>query len=305
MIYKRIDETIGRTPVVKLGKLPSDYADVYVKIEFFNPGGSVKDRIALKMIDAAEQSGEIKPGDVIVEPTSGNTGIGVAMIGAARGYKVILVMPETMSIERRKILKAYGATLILTPGEKGMKGAIEKATELEKKEGYFMLRQFENNNNVKAHEETTALELLEDFKDGFDAFVAGVGTGGTITGVGNILKKQFPNLYFVAVEPFDSPVLSGGTPGPHKLQGIGAGFIPQILNTKIYDEVISVSTDNAFDTARKIAKEYGILIGGSSGAAIYAALNVAKRLGKGKKVVVIAPDNGERYLTTPLYELGE
>lgn len=305
MIYKSIDELIGNTPVIKLDMLPEDYADVYVKLEYFNPGGSVKDRIALKMIDAAEANGELKPGDTIVEPTSGNTGIGVAMVGAARGYNVVVVMPETMSIERRKIMKAFGASIVLTEGAKGMNGAIEKAQELVAENGYFMLKQFENNNNTKAHEETTAKELLNDFPNGFDAFVAGVGTGGTITGVGNVLKKQFPNMHFVAVEPIDSPVLSGGKPGPHKIQGIGAGFIPKILNTQIYNEVMQVVTDDAFDMARHLAREYGILIGGSSGAAVYAAFQVAKRLGKGKSVVVIAPDNGERYLSTPLFDLGE
>ncbi len=305
MIVNSIDELIGRTPCVKLNKLTEDYADVYVKLEYFNPSGSVKDRIALKMIEAAENSGELKKGSTIVEPTSGNTGIGAAMVGAAKGYKVVIVMPETMSIERRKIMKAFGAELILTEGSKGMKGAIEKCEELVKEKGYFMLKQFDNLNNVKAHEETTALELLEDFKDGFDAFIAGVGTGGTITGVGNILKKQFPNIHFVAVEPADSPVLSGGKPGPHKIQGLGAGFIPSILNTKIYDEVIQVSIDDSYQTSRFLAKEYGILVGISSGANVYTALQVAKKLGKGKKVVVIAPDNGERYLSTPLYDFGE
>lgn len=305
MIYKSIDELIGNTPVIKLDMLPEDYADVYVKLEYFNPGSSVKDRIALKMIDVAEANGELKPGDTIVEPTSGNTGIGVAMVGAARGYNVVVVMPETMSIERRKIMKAFGGSIVLTEGAKGMNGAIEKAQELVAENGCFMLKQFENNNNTKAHEETTAKELLNDFPNGFDAFVAGVGTGGTITGVGNVLKKQFPNMHFVAVEPIDSPVLSGGKPGPHKIQGIGAGFIPKILNTQIYNEVMQVVTDDAFDMVRHLAREYGILIGGSSGAAVYAAFQVAKRLGKGKSVVVIAPDNGERYLSTPLFDLGE
>lgn len=305
MIYNSIDELVGKTPIVKLAKLPDGYADVFVKLEFFNPGGSVKDRIALKMIEEAEKNGEIKPGDTIIEPTSGNTGIGVCMIGAARGYKVILVMPETMSLERRKLMRAYGATIILTEGSKGMKGAIEKAENLAKEKSYFTLKQFENNNNVLAHEETTALELLEDFPQGFDAFVAGVGTGGTIIGVGNVIKTGFPGIQFVAVEPVDSPVLSGGKPGPHKIQGIGAGFIPKILNPDMYDEVIQVSNDDAFNTSRQLARDYGILIGGSSGAAIHAALQVARKLGKGRKVVVIAPDNGERYLSTTLYEVGE
>ncbi|MDF2700937.1 MAG: cysteine synthase [Haloplasmataceae bacterium] len=305
MIYSSIDKTIGNTPIIKLDNLPVDYADVFVKLEFFNPGGSVKDRIALKMITAAEENGEIKPGDTIIEPTSGNTGIGVAMIGAAKGYRIVLCMPETMSIERRKILKAFGAELVLTEGPKGMKGAIAKAEELQKEYGYFMLKQFDNNNNVKAHEETTALELLNDFPDGFDAFVSGVGTGGTITGVGNVVKQKYPNIHFIAVEPVDSPVLSGGKPGPHKIQGIGAGFVPSILNPKVYDEIFHVTTENAFNIARKLAKEYGILVGISSGAAVFAALETAKKIGKGKKVVVIAPDNGERYLSTALFEVGE
>ncbi len=304
MIVNQIDQLIGNTPIVKLNKLPNEYADVYVKLEYFNPGGSVKDRIALKMIEAAEESGKIKLGDTLIEPTSGNTGIGVAMVGAARGYKVIIVMPDTMSMERQKIMKAYGAELVLTEGAKGMKGAIDKAEQLAKENGYYILRQFENENNVKAHEETTAKELLNDFKEGFDVFVAGVGTGGTITGVGNILKKKYP-IHFVAVEPIDSPVLSGGKPGPHKIQGIGAGFIPKVLDIDIYDEVMRVSLDDAFQTARKLAKEYGLLIGGSSGASVYAAIQVAKKLGKGKRVVVMAPDNGERYLSTTLYEVGE
>jgi len=304
MIVNRIDELIGRTPIVKLNKLPDDYADIYVKLEYFNPGGSVKDRIAWKMIDEAEKNGELKPGGTIVEPTSGNTGIGAAMVGAARGYRVVLVMPETMSIERRKIMQAFGAEVILTEGAKGMRGAIEKAEQLVRDHGYFMLRQFDNVNNVKAHEETTAQELLEDFPEGFDVFVAGIGTGGTITGVGNVLRKKFPDIKFFAVEPKDSPVLSGGNPGPHKIQGIGAGFVPRILNTNVYDEVITVTLEDAYNMSRRLAKEYGILVGISSGAAVHAALLVAQKLGKGKKVVVVAPDNGERYLSTPLFEFG-
>lgn len=304
MIVNRIDELIGNTPIIKLNKLPENYADIYVKLEYFNPGGSVKDRIAWKMIDEAEKNGELKPGGTIVEPTSGNTGIGAAMVGAARGYRVVLVMPETMSIERRKIMQAFGAEVILTEGAKGMRGAIEKAEQLVRDHGYFMLRQFDNVNNVKAHEETTAQELLEDFPEGFDAFVAGIGTGGTITGVGNVLRKKFPDIKFFAVEPKDSPVLSGGNPGPHKIQGIGAGFVPRILNTNVYDEVITVTLEDAYNMSRRLAKEYGILVGISSGAAVHAALLVAQKLGKGKKVVVVAPDNGERYLSTPLFEFG-
>lgn len=304
MIVNRIDELIGKTPIVKLD-LGNDYADVYIKLEYFNPGGSVKDRIALKMIEKAEEENLIKPGDTLIEPTSGNTGIGISMVGAAKGYKVIIVMPETMSIERQKIMKAYGAELILTEGSKGMKGAIEVAEKLAKEKGYFMLKQFENYNNVLAHEETTAQELMEDFPNGFDYFVSGVGTGGTITGVGKILKTKFADLRLIAVEPRESAVLSGKEAGSHKIQGIGAGFIPKILDTNIYDEVRTVSSDEAYETARNMAKKHGLLIGISSGASIHVALKLAKEVGKGKKVVVIAPDNGERYLSTPLYEVVE
>lgn len=303
MIVNRIDELIGNTPVVRLNGLDENTAEVYVKLEFFNPGGSVKDRIARQMIEDAEARGELKPGDTIVEPTSGNTGIGVAMVAAAKGYRCILTMPETMSIERRKILAAYGAELILTEGSKGMRGAIEKANELVEKYGYYMLKQFDNPSNVKAHELTTAQEILKDFPDGVDAFVAGIGTGGTITGVGNILKPKFPLMKFIAVEPKDSAVLSGHPAGPHKIQGIGAGFIPSILDTSIYDEVRTVTTEDAFTTARKLAKEQGLFLGISSGAAIKIALDIARELGPSKKVLVIAPDNGERYLSTPLYDV--
>ena len=257
------------------------------------------------MIEKAEEEKLIKPGDTLIEPTSGNTGIGISMVAAARGYKVIIVMPDTMSIERQKILKAYGAQLILTDGSKGMTGAIEVAEKLAKENGYFILRQFENYHNVLAHEETTAKELIEDFPDGFDYFVSGIGTGGTITGVGNILKRKFTNLRLIAVEPIESAVLSGKAAGSHKIQGIGAGFIPKILDTNIYDEVRTVSSDEAFETAREMAKKYGLLVGISSGASIHIGLKIAKEVGKGKKVVVIAPDNGERYLSTPLYEVVE
>jgi cysteine synthase len=305
MIVNRIDQLIGNTPVVKLNMEDPNAADVYVKLEFFNPGGSVKDRIAKKMIESAEEQGKLKPGDTIIEPTSGNTGIGVAMVGASKGYHVILTMPDTMSMERRNILNAYGAKLVLTEGAKGMKGAIEKATELQQANGYYMLRQFDNENNVKAHEETTALEILHDFKDGLDVFVSGIGTGGTITGVGKVLKSKLNNIRLVAVEPSDSPVLSGGKPGPHKIQGIGAGFVPSILKTDLYDEVRTVSNDEAFALTRELAKHQGLFLGGSSGAAIKIAMDVAKEIGKGKKVLVIAPDNGERYLSTPIYQTGE
>jgi cysteine synthase len=305
MIVNRIDQLIGNTPIVKLNMKDTDAADVYVKLEFFNPGGSVKDRIAKRMIEAAEEQGKLKPGDTIIEPTSGNTGIGIAMVGASKGYNVVLTMPDTMSMERRNILKAYGAKLVLTEGAKGMKGAIEKATELQEENGYYMLRQFDNEYNVKAHEETTAIEILNDFKDGIDVFVAGIGTGGTITGVGKVLKSKLDNIRLVAVEPSDSPVLSGGKPGPHKIQGIGAGFVPSILETNLYDEVRTVSNDEAFEVTRALARQQGLFLGGSCGAAIKIAMDVAKEVGKGKKVVVIAPDNGERYLSTPIYQTGE
>lgn len=302
-VANSIIDLIGSTPLVKLNRLVEEgSADVYLKLEYFNPGSSVKDRIALAMIEAAEREGKLKAGDTIVEPTSGNTGIGLAMVAAAKGYKAKLVMPETMSMERRNLLRAYGAELVLTPGSEGMGGAIRKATELSKQDGYFMPQQFENGANPKIHRETTGRELLEQVEGQLDAFVAGIGTGGTITGTGGLLKENFPNLHVVAVEPQDSPVLSGGKPGPHKIQGIGAGFVPEVLNTEVYDEIIQVSNDDAFLYARRAAKEEGILGGISSGAAIYAALQVAKKLGAGKKVVAIIPSNGERYLSTPLYQ---
>lgn len=302
-VVNNITELIGNTPIVKLNKLnPENGADIYLKLEFFNPGSSVKDRIALSMIEAAENEGLLKKGNTIVEPTSGNTGIGIAMIGAAKGYKVILVMPDTMSIERRKLLKAFGADLILTEGAKGMKGAIDKAVELVKENpSYFMPQQFENKANPKAHRENTALEILDQMDNNFDMFIAGVGTGGTITGVGEVLKDKIDKVKIVAVEPESSAVLSGERPGPHKIQGIGAGFIPEILNTDIIDEVFKVKDDDALKTARKIAVEEGILVGISSGAAIYTAIQKAKELGKGKKIVVIIPSYGERYLSTPLF----
>jgi cysteine synthase len=306
-VANSILELIGQTPLVKLNHIVGKAdADVYLKLEFFNPGGSVKDRIGLSMIEGAEERGELKPGDTIIEPTSGNTGIGLAMVAAAKGYRAILVMPDTMSMERRNLLRAYGAELVLTPGAEGMKGAIAKAEELkEANPEYFMPQQFKNTDNVKIHRETTAKELISQVDGQIDAFVAGIGTGGTITGAGEVLKETFPNLHVVAVEPEDSPVLSGGKPGPHKIQGIGAGFVPSILNTEIYDEIIKVENEEAFKWARKLAREEGILVGISSGAAVAAALKVARRLGVGKKVITVIPSNGERYLTTPLYQFEE
>ncbi len=308
-LVQNITQLIGDTPLVKLNRVvPEDSAEIYVKLEYQNPGSSVKDRIAINMIEAAEREGRIKPGDTIVEPTSGNTGIGLAMVAAAKGYKAILVMPETMSIERRNLLRAYGAQLVLTPGPEGMKGAIKRAEELQAENGYFMPQQFNNINNVEIHRLTTGPEIVEAIKshDGqLDAFVAGIGTGGTITGAGEVLRENFPGIHIVAVEPAASPVLSGGKPGPHKIQGIGAGFVPSILNTEIYNEVITVENDDAFATSRRVAKEEGILGGISSGAAIFAALQAAKKLGKGKRVVAILPSNGERYLSTPLYNFEE
>ncbi|MDI6602151.1 MAG: cysteine synthase A [Thermoanaerobacteraceae bacterium] len=307
MLVNRIYELIGNTPTIKLNNVvDEDSAGVYVKLEYFNPGGSVKDRIALNMIEDAEKKGVLKPGMTIIEPTSGNTGIGLAMVGASRGYRVVLAMPETMSIERRKLLKAYGAEIILTPGLEGMKGAIRKAEELLKEnDDYFMPQQFENPANPAVHEKTTAQEILKDIGNDIDAFVAGVGTGGTLTGVGKVLKNEIPTIRLFAVEPDASPVLSGGAPLPHKIQGIGAGFIPSVLDTSLIDEVIRVRDEDAMETARQVGIKEGILLGISSGAAIYAALKVAKRLGPGKKVLAVAPDTGERYLSTELYKYEE
>ncbi|WP_404356942.1 cysteine synthase A [Cytobacillus firmus] len=302
-VANSIADLVGHTPIVKLNRLVDDNsADVYLKLEYMNPGSSVKDRIALAMITAAEKDGSLKPGDTIIEPTSGNTGIGLAMIAAAKGYKAVLVMPETMSMERRNLLRAYGADLVLTPGPEGMGGAIRKAQELAKEHGYFVPQQFENPANPEVHRLTTGPEITEQMGDQLDAFISGIGTGGTITGAGQVLKEKYNNIKIYAVEPTDSPVLSGGKPGPHKIQGIGAGFVPDTLDTKIYDEVIQIANDEAFDYARRAAKEEGILGGISSGAAISAALKVAKELGKGKKVLAILPSNGERYLSTPLYQ---
>ncbi|HAX0930823.1 TPA: cysteine synthase A [Enterococcus faecium] len=303
-IYNSVTELIGKTPIVKLNKIvPEDSADVFVKLEFFNPGGSVKDRIALSMIEKAEHDGLLKPGDTIIEPTSGNTGIGLSMVGVAKGYKVIIVMPETMSIERRLLMKGYGAELILTPGADGISGSIREAERLAKENGYFLPLQFENEANPLVHEKTTGPEIHQAFGvNGLDAFVAGIGTGGTITGAGRELKRVYPKIELIGVEPAESAILEGKEAGPHKIQGIGTGFVPKTLGTSVYDKVLSISGDEAMETAREVGRKEGILVGISSGAAIAAALKVAKELGKGKKVLAVVPDNGERYLSTALYQ---
>ncbi|WP_244833804.1 cysteine synthase A [Clostridium sp. BJN0001] len=302
MIYNGVLELIGNTPILKLNNFAKDenIADVYVKLEKFNPGGSVKDRAALGMIEKAEKDGRLKPGYTIVEPTSGNTGIGLAFIGKLKGYKVIIVMPETMSKERRDLIKAYGAELILTDGSKGMKGAIEKATAIGNKDGYFVPQQFENEANPQKHYESTAEEIFKDIPD-LDAFVAGVGTGGTVIGIAENLKKKNKNIKAIAVEPETSAVLSGENPGGHKIQGIGAGFIPSIYKKEFVDEVIKVSDEDAINTARDFVKYEGVLIGISSGAAVYAAISYAKKLGKGRKILAIAPDGGEKYISMGIY----
>lgn len=304
--YDRITDLIGKTPLLKLtnySKLKDLGATVYGKLEYFNPAGSVKDRIAKAMIDDAEAKGVLKPDSVIIEPTSGNTGIGLAAVAASRGYKIILTMPETMSIERRNLLKAYGAELVLTEGAKGMKGAIAKAQELaEKTPNSFIPSQFTNTANPTAHRNTTGPEIWEDTDGKVDIFVAGVGTGGTVSGVGEYLKSKNPNVKVVAVEPAGSPVLSKGTPGSHKIQGIGAGFVPDTLNTKVYDEIITVENEDAFETGRTLARKEGLLVGISSGAAVWAATELAKRPeNKGKIIVALLPDTGERYLSTPMF----
>ncbi|WP_269410848.1 cysteine synthase A [Lentibacillus daqui] len=305
-VANNIAGLVGKTPIVKLNRAAEkDGADIYLKLEFMNPASSVKDRIAVAMIEAAEKAGVLKEDDTIIEPTSGNTGIGLAMVGAAKGYKTVIVMPDTMSKERRNLLRAYGAKLVLTPGADGMKGAIQKAEELKEENGYFMPQQFSNQANPEVHARTTGEEIVEQMKDGVDAFVSGIGTGGTITGAGKVLKNHFDNVKIYAVEPEDSAVLSGGNPGPHKIQGLGAGFVPEVLDTDVYEDVIRISTDEAFQAAREAARLDGILGGISSGAAIAAAKKVAKKLGEGKKVLAVLPDNGERYLSTPLYQFDE
>lgn len=302
MIYNSMLDLIGKTPILRVNNMVDENsAEVYVKLEKFNPGGSVKDRAALGMIEKAEELGILKEGSTIIEPTSGNTGIAIAMIGRIKGYKVIIVMPETMSKERRDLIKAYGAELILTEGAKGMKGAIAKATEFVEEYGYFMPQQFENIANANKHYETTAEEILGDIKD-LDAFVAGVGTGGTITGVSKKLKEAIKTLKVIAVEPEKSQVLAGKGPGAHKIQGIGAGFIPSIYNGEYVDEIIAVSDQEAINTAVEFARKEGILIGISSGAALFAAIQVAKKLGNGKKVLAIAPDGGEKYISMGIYD---
>ena len=306
-IYTKATELIGHTPLLKLENYSkaagADQAVILAKLEYLNPAGSVKDRVALSMIEDAEKKGILKEGSVIVEPTSGNTGIGLASVGAAKGYRTILTLPETMSVERRTLLKAYGAELVLTDGAKGMKGAIEKAEELEREiEGAVILRQFDNPANPAVHAATTGPEICEDTDGKVDILVSGVGTGGTLTGVGTYLKSRNPKVKVVAVEPADSPVLSGGKPGPHKLQGIGAGFVPSVLNTQVYDEIITITTEQAFSAGRDIAHKEGILVGITSGAAVYAAKVLAQRPeNAGKTIVAVLPDSGDRYLSTPMF----
>jgi cysteine synthase A len=300
---KNILGLIGNTPIVQINRVVSlDCAEIWAKLEGFNPGGSVKDRIALAMIEKAEREGKLRPGGTVIEPTSGNTGIGLSLVTSVKGYRLILVMPETMSLERRQIFQAFGVELILSPGSKGMLGAVEEAEiQLKKNPEYFMPMQFENTANPAVHRETTAVEIIDAIGTGIDAFVAGVGTGGTITGVGEVIKSGNPDTLVVAVEPAGSAVLSGGEPGPHKIAGLGAGFYPGVLNMDIYNEIIRVSDEDATETARRLAREEGIFAGISSGAAAWAAQKVASKLGEGKKVVVVFPDRGERYLSTGLF----
>lgn len=299
-------ELVGNTPMVRINKLVGDNsAEIYAKIESFNPCSSIKDRICRSMVEDAEEQGRIKPGDTLIEPTSGNTGIGMAFVCAAKGYKLVLTMPESMSVERRNMLKAFGAELILTEGTEDMIGAVNKASELSRKKGYYQPQQFKNPANPEAHRKTTVREILAQIGS-VDAFIAGVGTGGTITGVGDVLKKELgPDVKIVAVEPSGSPVLSGGKPGPHEIQGIGAGFVPDVLCMDFIDEIVQVSNEDAYETSRRIIREEGILCGISSGANLFAALKTAGELGKGKKVVVVFPDSGERYLSTRLFHSEE
>jgi cysteine synthase A len=303
-IVNSITDLIGNTPIVKLNRVvPEDAADIYVKLEFFNPAGSIKDRIALAMIERAEREGKLTAGGTIVEPTSGNTGVGLAMVAAAKGYHLVITMPETMSVERRKLMQGYGAELILTPGADGMKGSIAKAEELVKEKGYFMPMQFENPANPAIHEATTGAEIIAVFgKDNLpDAFVAGVGTGGTLTGIGHALKKANPATKVYALEPAESPLLKEGHGGKHKIQGISAGFIPKVLDKDVYDGIVEISSDDAIATAREVAHKEGILVGISAGANIKGAIELAKKLGKGKKVITVSPDGGDRYLSTDLF----
>lgn len=306
-IVQSVTELVGETPLLKLNKIvPEGAGDVYVKLESMNVGGSVKDRIALNMIEEAEKAGELKEGDTIVEATSGNTGVGLAMVAAAKGYKAVFIMPDTLSHERRALMKAYGAELELTPGDNGMPGSLERAMELAEQDNFFMPSQFKNPANPSAHIKTTGPEIIEAFEgETPDAFVAGVGTGGTITGVGKVLKLHNPSTQIIAVEPAESAVLSGQEKGKHKIQGIGAGFIPEILETDVFDDVLTVTSEEAMETTRRVAREEGLLVGISAGANITAAIRVAEQLGEGKRVVTIGCDTGERYLSTPVFSLEE
>ena len=302
MLYNNIIEAIGKTPLVKLENTEANMADIYVKVESFNPGGSVKDRAAYYMITTAAEKGLIKQGDTIIEATSGNMGISLSMIGAALGYKMVIVMPDTMSLERRKMITAYGAELVLTPGSKGMLGSIEKAQELAAEKGYFVINQFKNMANFQAHLETTGVEIYDDLNGELDAFVAGVGTGGTVSGIGSFLKSKNPDIQIIAVQPDKSPVLTGGNPGPHGIQGIGANFVPEIYKAEVIDEVLSMDQETAYAASRELGKKAGVLVGMSAGGNFAAAKTIAKRLGAGKKVVTILPDTGERYLSTILFD---
>jgi len=304
VIANSVTELIGKTPVMRLNKLAEPgWAEVLVKLEFFNPGGSIKDRIGIAMIRDAEAGGLVKPGDTIVEPTSGNTGIGLAVAAAARGYRLVIVMPDSMSLERRQMLKAYGAELVLTPGDQGMAGAVKKAQELVKEnQGWFMPNQFANPANPEIHYHTTGPEIWEEVGENLDCFVAGVGTGGALTGTARYLKERLPGLKVIAVEPESSPVLSGGQPGPHLIQGIGPGFVPEVLDLNLVDEIVRVRDEDAYRTTRRLAREEGLLLGISSGAAVWAALEMARRLGSGKRILAIAPDTGERYLSTGVFD---